>query len=48
MQRLLKDCPAPDAADEYALPDPIMTPGAIDPLVDLNEICNGTTKRRRP
>src|ERR1700712_774034 len=43
-----RDCPAPVPADEYALPDPIMTPGAADPAVDLNEICNGTTKHRRP
>ena len=39
--------PAPPAAS-YALPDPIMTPGTVDPAVDLNEICNGTTKHRRP
>jgi hypothetical protein len=25
-----------------------MTPGAVDAAVDLNEICNGTTKHRRP
>jgi hypothetical protein len=30
-----------------ALPDPLMTPGAVDRSVDLSEICNGTTKHRR-
>ena len=33
---------------EDALPDPTMTPGAVDPLVTLSDICNGTTKERRP
>ena len=32
----------------FALPDPGMTPGAIDPTVTLDQICNGTTKARRP
>ena len=33
--------------DAYALPDPTMTPGAIDPLATLDVICNRTTKERR-
>ncbi len=43
-----RDCAPTEPAETYALPDPIMTPGQADPAVDLNEICNGTTKRRRP
>lgn len=39
--------PKPAPAPAYAMPDPIMTPGAVDRRVDLNEICNGTTKHRR-
>lgn len=31
-----------------ALPDPAMTPGGVDPAVTLSDICNGTTKKRRP
>jgi hypothetical protein len=39
---------APAVAQEApSLPDPLMTPGAVDHAVDLNEICNGTTKHRR-
>jgi hypothetical protein len=33
--------------EAYALPDPTMTPGAIDPLATLDVICNRTTKERR-
>ena len=36
------------ADDAPALPDPAMTPGAIDPSVTLSNICNGTTRSRRP
>ena len=36
------------AAAAPALPDPAMTPGAIDPSVTLSDICNGTTRSRRP
>ena len=32
---------------ELARPDPLMTPGAIDPNVTLADICTGTTKTRR-
>lgn len=39
---------APARAADVALPDPTMTPGGIDPAVTLSEICNGTTKKRRP
>ena len=35
------------AAELPALPDPIMTPGAIDPAATLGVICNGTTRERR-
>ena len=36
------------ADDAPALPDPTMTPGAIDRRVTLSDICNGTTRSRRP
>ena len=40
---------ATPARAEVALPDPAMTPGAVDPSVTLDQICNGTTRtRRRP
>ena len=35
------------AAELPALPDPIMTPGAINPAAMLGVICNGTTRERR-
>ncbi len=37
--------PIPQA---FALPDPTMTPGAIDPTVTLERICTESTRRRRP
>ena len=35
------------AAELPALPDPIMTPGAVDPAATLDVVCNGTTRERR-
>ncbi len=29
------------------LPNPFVTPGAIDPKITLSDICNGTTRSRR-
>lgn len=37
----------PALAEDIEMPDPLMTPGAVDPSVDLSAICNGTTKTRR-
>ena len=33
--------------EDLARPDPIMTPGAVDPHVRLADICTGQTKERR-
>ncbi len=33
--------------EDLARPDPIMTPGAVDPHVTLADICTGHTKERR-
>ena len=33
--------------EDLARPDPIMTPGAVDPHVTLADICTGRTKERR-
>lgn len=35
------------SSQDLARPDPIMTPGAVDPGVTLADICTGTTKSRR-
>ena len=35
------------AAEPPSLPDPIMTPGAVDPAATWNVVCNGTTRSRR-
>ena len=35
------------AAEPPSLPDPIMTPGAVDPAVTWDVVCNGTTRKRR-
>ena len=32
----------------FALPDPTMTPGAVDPTVTLGRICTESTRHRRP
>ena len=37
----------PAAAQTYLLPDPTLTPGAVDPVVSLETICNRTTRERR-
>lgn len=39
---------AEGALKDAALPDPTMTPGAVDRTVTLSQICNDTTKHRRP
>lgn len=35
------------ADDPPSLPDPIMTPGAVDPAATRDVVCNGTTRGRR-
>ena len=35
------------AAEPPSLPDPIMTPGAVDPAATWDVVCNGTTRTRR-
>ena len=35
------------AAEPPSLPDPIMTPGAVDPSATRDVVCNGTTRSRR-
>jgi hypothetical protein len=35
------------AVEQPALPDPIMTPGAVDPAATRDVVCNGTTRTRR-
>lgn len=35
------------AADELAVPNPILTPGAIDPAASVGIVCNRSTKERR-
>ena len=35
------------ADDPPSLPDPIMTPGAVDPAATCDVVCNGTTRERR-
>ena len=37
---------APSILDSYALPDPLLTPGGINPAATLDGICT-TTKERR-
>lgn len=38
---------AAHAAEPPVLPDPIMTPGAVDPAATRDVICNSTTRERR-
>ena len=40
-------CTPASAAERPSLPDPIMTPGAVDPAATRDVICNGTTRDRR-
>ena len=35
------------AAEPPSLPDPIMTPGAVEPAATWDVVCNGTTRTRR-
>lgn len=39
---------SPALAQEPARPDPTMTPGAVDPTIGLDRICNEPTRHRRP
>ena len=40
--------PAAPDTPAFALPDPTMTPGAVDSTVTLERICTESTRRRRP
>ena len=40
-------CTPASAAEPPSLPDPIMTPGAIDPAATRDVVCNGTARDRR-
>ncbi len=39
---------APAAAPEPARPDPIMTPGAVDPTLTADRLCHESSRHRRP